>query len=60
MCVAIFDYGKKLETEIAACEKFNWNNNNENDEGCECSGHCGIYYKHEAVEDIIALLHSRL
>jgi hypothetical protein len=57
---AIFEYGKKLEKEIVACEKFNWNNENANDEGCECTPPCGVYYKHEAVVDIIVSLHSRL
>jgi ParB/RepB/Spo0J family partition protein len=58
VCVAIFEYGKNLEREIAACEKFNWKN--ANDEGCECLRPCAAYYKHEAVKDIIALLHAGL
>lgn len=60
ICVAIFEYGKNLEKEIAACEKFNWKNGNANDEGCECAPPCATYYKHEAVMDIIALLHAGL
>jgi hypothetical protein len=60
ICLAVFEYGKNLEREIAACEKFKWNNENANDGGCECTPPCAAYYKHEAVKDIIALLHSRL
>jgi ParB/RepB/Spo0J family partition protein len=60
ICLAITDYGKNLETKIASCKKFNWNNSNADDSGCECADRCEIYYKHEASLDIIALLHSRL
>jgi ParB/RepB/Spo0J family partition protein len=60
VCVAIFEYGKNLEKEIAACEKFKRGNENANDGGCECIQPCAAYYKHEAATDIIALLHAGL
>jgi ParB/RepB/Spo0J family partition protein len=60
VCLAIINYGKKFEVQIAACEKYNWQNDNAKDEGCECADLCGVYYKHEAAMDIIALLHTEL
>jgi ParB family chromosome partitioning protein len=60
ICLAVMDYGRKIETQIAVCKKFNWKNKNEDDHGCECAEPCGIYFMHEAVLDIIALLHAGL
>jgi ParB/RepB/Spo0J family partition protein len=60
MCVSIMRYGKELEIEITNCKKFDWQNNNGNDEACVCDERCGNWYKHEAVKDIIALLHKGL
>jgi ParB/RepB/Spo0J family partition protein len=51
ICVAIFDYGKKLDGAIVNCEKHD----------CDlCAALCEAFYRREAVKDIIALLHSRL
>jgi ParB/RepB/Spo0J family partition protein len=60
VCLAIINYGKKFEVQIAACKKYNWQNGNAKDEGCECADLCGVYFKHEAAMDIIALLHAEL
>jgi ParB/RepB/Spo0J family partition protein len=57
MCLTIMEYGKNLEKELVSCKKYNWQS--ETDEGC-CAERCGNWYKHEAVKDIIALLHTRL
>jgi ParB/RepB/Spo0J family partition protein len=60
ICLVIMGYGKDLETQIAACKKFDWENTGGADEGCTCAEKCGIWYEHEATLDIIALLHTGL
>jgi hypothetical protein len=57
ICLAVMNYGKKLERGFAGCKKFD--RKSEVNAGC-CAERCGNWYKREAVEDIIALLHAGL
>jgi ParB/RepB/Spo0J family partition protein len=57
MCLAIMEYGRGFERELIRCEKYDFQD--DNDEGC-CAERCGIWYMHETVMNIIALLHTRL